>query len=461
MAEHMRAFETKAWGPKNVFEYLGYALFFLCVAFPMARPLLELKAAMFLLLVFALIVNVTWTGRIALAPTLSVWLLAIVLTGALFSLQGGALGAPGAWVYGFAIYVVWILIHSLILHGIKPAHITRLYWIAIGATIFIALNGLLFVLSQLFLSEPIDLAGLLGWNVDDDVQGYGASGGYIKINVFGINSMPFLVPMAVGAIAMRKQLRDNSGPASTAASWIALILGLLFVLIAGRRALILVTLVSPLLLAPFLLAARRSATAKHRGLLAILICVGGLVFTIAAYLNELAGDPFSIVQIVLSGFEFSSSDESESGRREQFFALFNGWLDRPLTGWGLGASAGMYGSIRSVEYPWAYELYYFALLYQVGLIGSAVYLGFVAWIYWMGIRIVQSRHSLGTFMVPFLVGMTAFLIASGTNPYLPRFDGLWVFLLPLACINLWLHSNAISPVDATPSYTQAPQRSSP
>jgi len=446
----MRAFQLKTWGTKSAFELLGYTLFFLCLAFPMARPLLEPKAAMFLLLVFGLVVNVVWTGRIELARSLSVWLLVILSTGAVFSLHGAVLGAPGALVYGFAIYVVWILIHALIVCEVKPAHIVRLYWIAIASTIFISLNGLLFVFSQMFLVEPIDLAGTLGWNVAEDVQGYGATGGYIKINVLGINSMPFLVPMALAGIVVRKRLYGQSGLASIIASWTALTLGLLFALIAGRRALILVTLLSPLLLVPFWSTAPHSVAARRKGLVVMLICVGGLVFTIAAYLNDMAGDPFSLVQIILSGFEFSGTDESELARREQFFALLNGWLERPLTGWGLGASAGQFGSIRSVEYPWAYELYYFALLYQVGLIGAAIYFGFVVWIYWMGIRIVRSGYSLSAFMVPFLVGMTGFLIASGTNPYLPRFDGLWIFFLPLASINIWLSENK-APTQDIPS----------
>jgi len=34
--------------------------------------------------------------------------------------------------------------------------------------------------------------------------------------------------------------------------------------------------------------------------------------------------------------------------------------------------------------------------------------------------------------------MSGFLIANATNPYLARFDGIWVIFLPLAFINRWL-----------------------
>jgi hypothetical protein len=46
-------------------------------------------------------------------------------------------------------------------------------------------------------------------------------------------------------------------------------------------------------------------------------------------------------------------------------------------------------------------------------------------------------------MLPVLAGMTCFLIANATNPYLGKFDCLWVIFLPIALINYGLlNSNA-------------------
>ena len=66
----------------------------------------------------------------------------------------------------------------------------------------------------------------------------------------------------------------------------------------------------------------------------------------------------------------------------------------------------------------------------------------VAWIYWMGIRMIRERGVLERMMFPTLVGLSGFLVANGTNPYLARYDGLWVIFLPIALINFWLLERA-------------------
>jgi len=88
--------------------------------------------------------------------------------------------------------------------------------------------------------------------------------------------------------------------------------------------------------------------------------------------------------------------------------------------------------------PWAYELLYVALLFQTGLLGFTAYTMAVAWIFWMGLKIIRSGDTIGLWMLPTLVGMSCFLIASATNPYIVTFDYMWVIFLPIAFINLWL-----------------------
>ncbi len=102
----------------------------------------------------------------------------------------------------------------------------------------------------------------------------------------------------------------------------------------------------------------------------------------------------------------------------------------------VGASA--LGPLRSVEMPWAYELSYAALLFHTGIIGFLIYSSGVICIFWMGLKIMRSGHWLGIYMLPVLVGTTCFLIANATNPYLEKFDYIWVIFLPVALINIWL-----------------------
>ena len=123
-------------------------------------------------------------------------------------------------------------------------------------------------------------------------------------------------------------------------------------------------------------------------------------------------------------------------REEQYAALLDGWSENLILGGGHGSYVP--ASLRSETMPWAYELYYLALLYQTGVVGMTFYTAGVLWIYWMGVKIIREGGVLARMMFPTLVALSCFLIASGTNPYLPRFDGLWVIFLPVALINFWL-----------------------
>jgi len=124
------------------------------------------------------------------------------------------------------------------------------------------------------------------------------------------------------------------------------------------------------------------------------------------------------------GFDFfGSDDDSEVGRREQFVALIDGWWSSPFWGNGLGAAASV--NREYPDQPWAYELVYAAMLFQFGILGFALYVAAIAWIYWKGIQILKSGGKLAAVMLPTLVGMSCFLIATGTNSYLFKFDYIW------------------------------------
>ncbi len=137
----------------------------------------------------------------------------------------------------------------------------------------------------------------------------------------------------------------------------------------------------------------------------------------------------------MEGFQFKS-DYSANAGSEQFFALVDGWVNSPIFGAGLGAVAE--GSIRSDEMPWAYELYFISVLFQTGLAGFLAYAFGIGWIIFYGLRIIRRDPLLRLYMIPALVGMLCFLIASNTNPYLAKFDYLWVVFLPVAMINYYL-----------------------
>ena len=244
--------------------------------------------------------------------------------------------------------------------------------------------------------------------------------------------MPFLIAM----VLIWPKWED--APISRSWLWLACLFGVAIAILSGRRAVWLILAISPLVVMGarmFMVRRFRIATGRkfRRLVVGLLIMVGALFL----YGTHVAGLDVSVILTQLAaGFDFLGGGAGELARAEQFLALLDGWQRNPLFGAGLGASA--LGSLRSVDMPWAYELSYVALVFQTGLVGLLIYCAGVIWIFWMGMKIMRSGHWLNTYMLPVLVGTACFLIANATNPYLAKFDYIWVIFLPVALINTWL-----------------------
>jgi len=162
---------------------------------------------------------------------------------------------------------------------------------------------------------------------------------------------------------------------------------------------------------------------------------GASVATLAllVYLHAVYGFSLATVwRMFLLGFDFAR-DVSATARSNQLVALMTEWANSPLLGAGHGASAA--GSVRSVDQPWAYELSYAALLFHTGLVGFIAYASAVVWLYAEGIRVIRDGGARASYMLAVLVGLTCFLIGDATNPYLEKYDLMWVIFLPVALIN--------------------------
>ena len=139
-----------------------------------------------------------------------------------------------------------------------------------------------------------------------------------------------------------------------------------------------------------------------------------------------------LYESILSIIQFNS-DPSNNERLLQLYALYDGFSESPLIGAGAGAVASY---IRSYEHPWAYELYYVSLLFQYGIIGFMFYLaGVIYLIASMIKKMCYSQYNVyNVYYVSILSGMVSFLIATFTNPYLAKFDYMWVIFLPASIV---------------------------
>jgi hypothetical protein len=414
---------------------LGYFLFFLILTFPAAPGLALVKGCLLGALLVASVVAVL-KGQFALHPSVTLWTFFFVMVGAFLVLRGLFLTTPGAWPM-VGVHVLWPMVYLILISSITSTKkLVGLERVITISTIVIPIYGFLFLASEMGFFPGLGYFGLSSFR---DEQSIGLYDGYIQIAVHGLNSMSFLIPFTM-AMLVTYHVSKESGRIARVWLWVALFLGLGMMLVSGRRALQLVTLLTPFLILGFSFFQPDREKVRTRKLVTRVVAVGlcsavALTFAIGL-MHEVSLT--RIFQELFLSFDFSATTESASAsaRHDEYVALLHGWYEHPLLGAGLGAPA--YGSIRSETMPWAYELSYLALLFQTGILGLLAYASGIVWIYYVGTRMIKEGGILGRMMLPTLVGMTCFLIANATNPYLGKFDGLWAIFLPLAMINYWL-----------------------
>lgn len=408
---------------ETVGMWSGCLLLFLLIFVPVAYT--PVKAAFMLIVMLLVVTEAVLKGRISIHPTVMAWTLGLATLSAAFMLRGALRDAPGALRVG-TVYILWPIVYVLFAAGAARPRVERgLIRTLVAAAVAVPLYVMSFILWSIgwlpdFLYVPLDQG-----------QAIGVYAGFVELNLYSLSSLLFLVPFVSACLLTWPA--DRSLPVRRGWLWLALLAGTGVVLISGRRALLL-SLAVGLPLALGMRAALPSATRRATRRILIVTVVGAAVCGIGvlAYLQHLGFTPQALIAMFMEGFDFSG-DISASLRRQQLFALLEGWAENPLIGAGHGAAAP--GLVRSPEMPWAYELSYVALLFHVGLLGFAAYAGGVVWICWTGLRLIRTVPDAGWVILPALVGMICFLLGNATNPYLEKFDYLWVIFLPVALVN--------------------------
>jgi len=410
----------------RVLRASGYLLFFLMLFVPTTYQ--PIKAALLALVVGGILVAGAVSARFPLAPGIAVGALGFSAFGLVSVYTGVLAGAPGALAMA-NVYVTWPLVYTVLVAGAGHDGVLRgLSRVLVLSAAAISAYSIIYVLWE------------AGWWPDalyyavDQGQAIGFHGTYIEFNLYSISSLLFLVPYLVGALFVFPR---DSAPVSRPLLWAALVVSLTTVLLTGRRALLVLVPMAPmfaLMFRAWLTPAfkRSSRRMVRRAWWAALALGVGLVVVVTAF-GALA--PAGFADMVASGFRFNT-DPVAMTRRDQFLALLAGWMEHPMLGSGHGAPAP--GVIRSIETPWSYELTYVALLYHTGLVGLALYSAGVAWIFLASRRIARGGWPGAPGLVAALVGTASFLVANATNPYLEKYDYIWVLFLPIAFINRWM-----------------------
>lgn len=347
-----------------------------------------------------------------------VWCLTFVVS--LFSFLHGLLaGNPGA-LANVTVFLIWPTLYLYFMlrsHSFKVLDglLTTLFY---GST-FIVLFNFVMLLNELtfhvgFLTA---IGELLNYQYN-----VGITEGFMEYNTPTQSLLPYtLYFSAILFLLNPKHLRNKK---------IYLIIIFLFsmidILLSNRRAMWVVIAALPLVLLVmfYSLPQGKKVTSK---IIVISVFAACVLLGTAFYMLDLEY-VFSEISSILD----FSGDDSNYERTMQFRSMFKDFVDNPLFGCGMGYVSSY---IRTPDHPWEYELVYNYLLSVVGIIGFTIYLGSVLWIYFKSYKLAKRNELYASILYPQIGGLFSFLVINATNPYLLKFDFLWILFLPVVSIN--------------------------
>ena len=408
---------------------IGAILIFMMVAYPMVYSLLYIKAALFGVLLCVAITRILVSHTIRVNGPIFLWTLILCVVGVGYFVEGAFHNPSNAYLEG-QVYFLWPLVYVVLLSLISTQRALQLvFGVLIFASIFIGIYGLWYALQTFGV---IPKAAFIDALALGDEQAVGIHGSYVQVLVANLNSLPFLFPFLLSLVYIGS--KSAAWPKSRVWIWLSLVLQLALILISGRRALWVLAVTTPVIL---LLMAGVMGQMNRKAVvvvIALVVFVAGIGVGLSTLRFGFYFD--DIYRIFINAFAFGgSSGTSDVIRANQFTALINGWWNAPLFGHGFGTFPASY--IRSVERPWSYELYYVALLFHVGIVGVLLYLVSIVWLVRRAMQIASRRRESFVFMFPALMGLIGTLVATATNPYLDRFDGIWVIFVAAAAISVF------------------------
>lgn len=401
-----------------IFNTLSSLLLFMMIFFPMTYQKYKIIIIGFL--------TIGMIGKlvkydIKISKKVYLWYSILIIYGLIWGYYGLMKGNPGANDF-IRLNVFWVLIYFLYTIFIDKKILYILVNTIVYSTFLISVYNILSVLDK------------LGWitfglyNYLDTGTRIGIHPGYIQITTHNIASLTYTVPFVIVVYIMSySKYKINI---SKKILFITMILSLVTVLLSGRRALMIAIILIPFLIIPVcyilnIIDDVKKGIKIYLGIFTIIIVIA-LMFI----LLNLSVDTISLyIQRFLGAFDSSEQNE----RIVQFEMLMSGFAKNPIIGSGPGIGVDY---IRSIESPWIYELSYVQQLYNTGILGMMIYIILIIYMYIKILFITYKRKQYSAISIPLIVGMTSFLIANATNPYLAKYDHMWTIFLTISFINI-------------------------
>ncbi|OLC69675.1 MAG: hypothetical protein AUH78_23095 [Gemmatimonadetes bacterium 13_1_40CM_4_69_8] len=369
----------------------------------LVRAYLAVKLLFLALFLGAALLSMAQRRRVFVYPRLVGFYLILGVVGIVWAVVG--LLHQGNYVSGVLdavrLYVIWSLAFVVVYTLLRSeASLGAIHAALILAGILISL------INFVGLADVVAGWGLVSETIREELNLYvGVHEDYLQVNSVNISALFVIVPYLLAV-----QVRADA-------------LSLILTMVSGRRALWLVVALVPgtiLLLAIVtggLGVMRRGARRFLLGYVAAAVLGAAAAPMLPARLQEVG----PVRRLVGA---FSAADE----RAIQKPYLLEGFARSPALGSGFGAYAGY---LRSEEAPWSYELTYYVMLFNLGIVGVAA-LGTLFAVYFVFVCRLLSRFKEGA-AVPFalLVGLCSLLMGAYSNPYFGGFDSLFfIGLLP-------------------------------
>lgn len=251
--------------------------------------------------------------------------------------------------------------------------------------------------------------------------------GMLRTNYQGYNSLVLLAPYAI------TRFFDDRNVSPFAWRVLLLTSATSGLFLSGRRILYISVPISILavLLIKVVRSRRfsRSGMSRSRNNIGVGIAgVGSALATMVSLAYAIGLTPLSALERIVSQFSLGAGDE-RMGQRE---ILLDAWSSSLLIGHGAGATIPNY--VRNMQAPWAFELSYHSLLFNFGLVGFILLL---SWGLWTLVGLARGAWESQPLALPLLAGYGSVIIAIYVDPYVQKFDGMWMLFVPFVAAGLY------------------------
>lgn len=349
------------------------------------------------------------------------WFFLYFLSGLCALAYGMLKGNPGPRFFLLS-YLIWPIVFPLIFSLFKVTSLFKILRLFEKAYIFLLITGTIAFLQMNFGLFPFINIEFLGYELSEYERPM-----YLFISPSGPAIVSFFI---LFSFLLPYYCIDNNR--LTVRKLIMLFFGFLYIVISSRRVMMFGFIYIPVL---FLLLTNisngYSKVQSRKTLIVYTLPIICLFFGIGYIFADI--DNFSL----FFSSAFSSEGDFGSGenvRLDQRDALLKGWYDNVF----FGAGTGINASVVRNDIPGVYELSYYAILFERGLIGGLIYFGLLLIPVVWTVRLVKNckNRDLSAFLLSYAVCYLSLLIANATNPYIGAFDFMWVIFLFISILNI-------------------------